>query len=181
MIESYTLVEYMQQADLLLENERARLEKCLCWPNFDTKLLAVFQEEILMKYQMQLLNSDDGGIFTLFRENNFEVLKLLYKLYYPVKDGLKLIAEKFKFQLTETGKSLLQNTETTSNGKDLPLRTILVNSQLVEKVIDTLVHFRGIITNCFNADSLFDRNLQISFQDFLNLDVGKFSMAELLA
>jgi len=75
-----------------------------------------------------LLNNDDGSISTLFRENNFEVLKLLYKLYSPVKDGLKLIAEKFKFQLTETGKTLLQNTETTSNGKDLPLRAIMVNS-----------------------------------------------------
>jgi len=51
MIESYTLVEYLQQADLLLEAEKSRLEKFLCWPNFDTKLLAVFQEEILMKYQ----------------------------------------------------------------------------------------------------------------------------------
>jgi|FrelakmetLWP11LW_1041352.scaffolds.fasta_scaffold111308_1 hypothetical protein len=51
MIESYSLVEYLQQADLLLDSEKTRLEKCLCWPNFDAKLLAVFQEEILMKHQ----------------------------------------------------------------------------------------------------------------------------------
>lgn len=42
MIETYTLVDYLQQADLLLESEKLRLSKCLCWPNFDTKLLAVF-------------------------------------------------------------------------------------------------------------------------------------------
>lgn len=50
MIQTYTLVDYLQQADLLLQNEKLRLEKCLCWPNFDSKLLAVFQEEILIKY-----------------------------------------------------------------------------------------------------------------------------------
>lgn len=91
------------------------------------------------------------------------------------------MAEKFKFHLTENGKLLITQTETTANGKDLPLRTIMVNSQLVEKVLDTLVHFRNIINDCFASDQLFDRQLQISFQDFCNLDVGKFSMSELLA
>ena len=50
MVQTYTLVEYLQQADLLLEAEKARLEKCLSWPNFDSKLLAVFQQELLMKH-----------------------------------------------------------------------------------------------------------------------------------
>ena len=81
---------------MLLDNEKKRLDKCLCWPNFDAKLLAVFQEEILVKYQVQLLSNDEGGIMTLFKQNNFEALKLLYKLYNPVKEGLKPIADKFK-------------------------------------------------------------------------------------
>ena len=50
MIQSYTLVDYLQQADLLLEAEKARLDKALQWPGFDQKLLQVFQEEILTKY-----------------------------------------------------------------------------------------------------------------------------------
>jgi len=50
MIQTYTLVDYLQQADLLLQSEKARLERCLGWPSFDSKLLSVFQEEILMKY-----------------------------------------------------------------------------------------------------------------------------------
>ena len=157
MIQSYTLVDYLQQADLLQEAEKTRLEKYLCWPNFDTKLLAVFQEEILVKYQVQLLSNEEGGIMTLFVQNNFDALKLLYKLYSPVKEGLKPIADKFKFQLTETGKSLIESTETTGNGKDLPIKTIMINSQLVEKVLTTLTHNRSIIVDCFGGDTLFDR------------------------
>ena len=96
MIETYTLVEYLQQADLLLEAEKSRIEKYLCWPNFDKKLLTVFQQEILVKNQIRLLNCEDGGIKSLFQNNNFEALKLLYKLYNPIEDGLKPVAEKFK-------------------------------------------------------------------------------------
>lgn len=65
MIQSYTLVDYLQQADLLLDAEKARLEKALNWPGFEQKLLQVFQEEILMKYQMQLINGN-AGLITLF-------------------------------------------------------------------------------------------------------------------
>jgi len=50
MIQTYSLVDYLQQADLLQQNEKERLERCLTWPSFETKLLSVFQEEILMKY-----------------------------------------------------------------------------------------------------------------------------------
>ena len=83
--------------------------------------------------------------------------------------------------MSENGRKLLENTETQVNGKDLPLKTVLVNSQIVEKVIGILTHNRSIITDCFSGDTIFDRQLQLSFQDFLNLDVGKFSTAELLA
>lgn len=126
MIDTYTLVEYLQQADLLQEAEKSRLEKYLCWPNFDEKLLAVFQEEILAKYQVRLLNSEHGGIISLFEQNNFESLKLLYKLYNPINDGLKLIAEKFKLQMTNSGKKLFESTETQNNGKDMPIKIVLV-------------------------------------------------------
>ncbi len=79
------------------------------------------------------------------------------------------------------GKNLLLSTETTMNGKDLPLKTIRVNSELVEKVLQTLTSNRSIIEQCFESDTLFDRQLQLSFQEFLNLDIGKFSMSEMLA
>ncbi len=38
-----------------------------------------------------------------------------------------------------------------------------------------------MILECFKGDATFERQLMLSFQEFLNLDVGKFSMSELLA
>lgn len=52
---------------------------------------------------------------------------------------------------------------------------------MVEKVIEMLMHYRRMIDECFAMDSTFERQLMLSFQDFLNIDVGKFSMAEILA
>jgi len=75
----------------------------------------------------------------------------------------------------------LRSTETTANGKDLPIKQILINSQIVEKVIEMLQHYRRMIEDCFAKDNSFERQLMLSFQDFLNIDVGKFSMAEILA
>ena len=98
-------------------------------------------------------------VFYLFEQNNFESLKLLYKLYNPINDGLKLIAEKFKLQMTVNGKKLLESTETQNNGKDIPIKVVLVNSQVVEKVIEILKRNRSMINDCFNGDTLFDRQL----------------------
>ena len=105
------------------------------------------------------MNSEDGGILSLFEQNNFDSLKLLYKLYNPINDGLKLIAEKFKLQMTDSGKKLLESTETQNNGKDIPIKVVLVNSQVVEKVIGILTRNRSMIDDCFNSDTLFDRQL----------------------
>ena len=63
----------------------------------------------------------------------------------------------------------------------MPLRLIMGQSGLAEKILETLVHYRTIITTCFDNNNLFDRQLQIGFQEFLNVDVGKYSMAELFA
>ena len=51
----------------------------------------------------------------------------------------------------------------------------------MEKVIEMLVHYRRMIEECFCKDNGFERQLMLSFQDFMNIDIGKFSMAEILA
>lgn len=63
---------------------------------------------------------------------------MLYNLYSPVKDGLKPIGDKFKNQLVVAGTNLLKSTETTKDGKDLSIKAILMNSEVVQKVIEML-------------------------------------------
>ena len=106
---------------------------------------------------MTLLEHPNGGIQSLFDQNNFESLKLLYQLYCPVKDGLKPIGDKFKNQLVDQGTKLLKATETSKEGKDLPIKVILMNSKVVEKVIEMLQHYRQMIDQCFAKDSTFER------------------------
>ena len=58
---------------------------------------------------------------------------------------------------------------------------ILLNSEVVQKIIEMLAHYKRMLATCFQDDSNFERQMMLSFQDFLNIDIGKFSMAEVLA
>ena len=99
----------------------------------------------------------------MFDQNNVEALKLLYQLYHPVKDGLKPISDKFKIQLTEQGSRLIKTTETTKDGKDMPIKMILLNSEVVQKIIEMLAHYKRMLATCFQDDSNFERQMMLSF------------------
>jgi hypothetical protein len=96
-----------------------------------------------------------GGLVTLLEENNQESLILLYQLYCPIPDSLKMIADKFKIYLINQGRKLVESCETSSGGKELSLRVIMSNSQIVEKLLDLLIGFKKLINDCFKSDPLF--------------------------
>lgn len=58
---------------------------------------------------------------------------------------------------------------------------MVANSGLIENFIGLLQRQNKVIKDFFEQDATFVRQLQLSFQVFVNLDVGKHSMAELLS
>ena len=64
----------------------------------DVKVLKVFRDEVLVKYQSQLLEQQSlsGGLNQLFHEERLDDLKLVFKLYSPIENGLKPVADRFK-------------------------------------------------------------------------------------
>lgn len=118
---------------------------------------------------------------SLFVESKESDMKLLFKLYRTIKDGLKPVAELYKSFLVRQGQSLVENCETHQDGKPLALREIVANSGLIEHFISLMQKQTRIIKECFEQDPMFDRQLQLAFQVFVNLDVGQFSMAEMLS
>ena len=106
---------------------------------------------------------------------------MLYVLYKPIKEGLKPVADIYKSHLIDQGRNLVESCATQSEGKDLSLKEMLTNSNIVERILSLLTHNSRVIKNCFDSDTQFLRQLQLAFQVFTNLDIGKFSMAEFLA
>jgi cullin 1 len=114
-------------------------------------------------------------------EDKHDDIKMLYVLYKPIKEGLKPVADIYKSHLIDQGRNLVESCATQSEGKDLSLKEMLTNSNIVERILSLLTHNSRVIKNCFDSDTQFLRQLQLAFQVFTNLDIGKFSMAEFLA
>ena len=66
-----------------------------------------------------------------------------------------MIADKFKIYLIRQGRKLIESCETNSGGKELSLKAIMTNSQIVEKLLDLLIGFKKLINECFKNDPLF--------------------------
>lgn len=78
------------------------------------------------------------GLLSLFVLNKEADLKLLFKLYRPIKDGLKPIADLYKAYLVRQGQSYVESCETHQNGKQVAIKDLVANSGLIEKFIDML-------------------------------------------
>jgi hypothetical protein len=134
----------------------------------------------LIKHQ-NLLFLQNGALLSLFQESKFSELSLIHSLYAPVVDGLKSVSEKFKFYMVDLGRSIIEKCETQKAGKELSAKEILTSTNLIEQLGSILQTFQTFVKVCFKGDSAFSRQVQLALQDYMNLDVGKHSMAELLA
>ena len=80
---------------------------------------------------------------------------MLYDLYSPIPESIKMISDKFKIYLIERGRKIVKACETSNEDKELTLKAIVTNSQIIEKLLGLLVHFKRMIIECFRADPLF--------------------------
>lgn len=87
-------------------------------------MIKTFRREMLIKPQEQLLAKGEG-LSEFLREQKYEELKLLYKLYKEEQDSLGPIAYKFREFIGNKGTDLLKAVELHHDGKLLGLKEIL--------------------------------------------------------
>jgi hypothetical protein len=137
------------------------LVQYLTWQDVGTKVINEFQQELLLKNQAALVQSSssaslDGQMINLFTQKDFDTLSLLYKLYSPIKDaGLKPIADEFKFYLIQQGKLSISQCES-ATGKE-SAKNVLLNSGIVEKLLEMHTYYKDMVDKCFSKDTLFTR------------------------
>jgi cullin 1 len=120
LLGNLTLSDFLAKADKQLEEEAGRLSKYLTWPGIDQHLISEFQREVLMNNQAELFETANGtlnfeqprGLLSLFVLSKEADLKLLFKLYRPIKEGLKPIADLYKAYLVRQGQSYVESCET---------------------------------------------------------------------
>jgi cullin 1 len=99
--------DYLRKVDSCINEERERAEQYL---NQQTKerLQRVCERELLTVHQQSLLDKENSGLVALLENNKREDLKLLYKLYSRVQNGLVPIGQILKNHIKKEGMELVR-------------------------------------------------------------------------
>lgn len=111
MLGKLSLTDYLIKASNVLADEVHRLDTYLTWPGIHEQIISEFQREMLMANQAELLEIQPGaqnfdnasGLVSFFVHSKEKELAMLYRLYSPIKDGLKPIADVYKSFLIKQG------------------------------------------------------------------------------
>lgn len=97
-----SLSVYLIKAEKCIADEKLRVGSYL---NVDTepKLLRVFDQEVLEKRTMTLLEKEGSGCKQMLANDMFDDLSRLFKLFSRFPDGLVPVAEIFKLFVSECG------------------------------------------------------------------------------
>jgi hypothetical protein len=66
---------------------------------------------------------------------------LLYSLYNQIQEGLKVVAEKFKFHIIETGRNTVEKSSQVGEGVELSIKELVGNSNLIENLVKIQTNF----------------------------------------
>lgn len=145
------------------------------------EMLKTFRREMLVKPQAQLLGKGNG-FKDFIQDKKYEQMKLLYKLYKQEPEHLKAIGDQFKQFIAEQGKAMLKQVELhNKDGKLYEIKEIIATSQVVTKLLDMLSEYTGIVVNCFESNSSFEIQRAQGFEQFVNFEIGQYTLAEILA
>ena len=61
------------------------------------------------------------------------------------------------------------------------IKELISKSQIMDSLIKLLQEHLDIVQNCFEANTNFELQRQKGFEEFVNFEIGKFTVAEILA
>lgn len=99
--------DFLRKADKHINDERERAEQYL---NHQTKdrLQRVCEKQLLVEHQKTMLEKENSGLVALLENNKTEDLKLLFKLYSRVQNGLPPIGLILKNHIKKEGMELVR-------------------------------------------------------------------------
>ncbi len=71
--------------------------------------------------------------------------------------------------------------EKSESGKDQKVKDFVQETMIIEQVTTMLDKYQQMVKNCFKNDALFERQRRTAFENFINREIGRHSMAEMLA
>ena len=115
-------------------------------------------------------------------ENNArDDLARMFQLFNNVPSSLPCIASIFKEHIKEQGKTALAAATPSKEVKTSEASKAAARSAYIELLMKHHTQFLGLVTNCFQGNTVFHKALKEAFETIVNLNVGTHTTAELLA
>ena len=158
---------------MFYRDELSRTDRYLMWDEIKQGILREFRTEMLLKHTTSLFERATGLRY-LFSHDKQEDLSLLYTLYQEHPDSVQLIANAFKEHLTDQGLALLAKLDLSQvvekESEHSKIKEALSQSHFIEKLVQMLDKYQGMVRNCFRGSPVLERARQTAFETFLNKD-----------
>mmetsp|Transcript_8191 Transcript_8191/g.26036 ORF Transcript_8191/g.26036 Transcript_8191/m.26036 type:complete len:758 (+) Transcript_8191:55-2328(+) len=170
--------EYLRKAEAALSAEEHRVTSYL-HRSTQPKVKSVVIQALLAQPQAQLLEKDTAVIYLLDNDKR-EDLGRMHRMFNLVEGGLNPIAQAFRNYVTERGNKIVD--ERIEQAKQIASKSeALGDPSFIQTLLDLHDTFKGIVQECFSADSLFQKSLKEAFEVFINRDIGKYTFAALMS
>jgi len=168
---------YLIKAEAALEAEKNRVTDYLNVAS-ESKLLRVFEEEILEKVQFELINKEGSGCGVLLANDKSDDLKRMFRLFSRLEKGTAPMAVIVESFIVSKGEEILNLRQTRLDGGEKDRNDDPV---FVRGLMALHKKYWGVVTEDFSGHALFQKALTDAFVEFVNKKVGIFTNAELLS
>ena len=156
------------------------------------KLLEKVENEILSRYQTQLLENEYSGCHALLTGEKKDDLSRMYRLFRRIPKGLEPVANIFKQHVTSKGLALFKWVEHAVNNNadrtdiDAAIQEhgfidAIQEHGFVEKIIELHDKCMDYVVDVFQGSSIFRKVLQEAFEVICHQRIEEITTAELLA
>jgi cullin 3 len=157
-ISNNTCPEYMKKAETRLREEHTRSSLYL-HTSTEPKLSGIVETELIKNHAETLINMENSGAVSMFRDDKVEDLKRMYQLFDRVPATLTLLRESMGEYVKHTGSNLVRDQEKQKK----PV-------EFVEKLLKLRDKYDVIVSKSMNGDKSFSKILKEAFESFINTD-----------
>ena len=156
----------------------------------ESRLLECVEDELLAKYEMQLLEKENSGCVALLRDYKKEDLGRMYRLFSRIPKGKEPMAKMLSQHIESEGMAIVKECNERAKAAKLEASTKSKKERrnqesqetvFVKKLIMLHDKYLLYVQECFNNDSLFHKALKDAFENFCDKQVANSTSAELLA
>jgi cullin 1 len=172
---------YILKAEECFRHERETVAHYL-HSSTEQKLLEKVQNEILSRYQTQILGNEYSGCHALLTDEKKDDLSRMYRLFCTIPKGLKQVANIFKQHVTSQGITLFKCVEdAVNNNADRSDIKAIQEHEFVENIIELHDKCMDYVVDAFQGSSVFNKSLREAFEVICDRRVEESTSAELLA